>query len=90
MDVDTDGKLGCVHVIEHVAGTDKQGKKKELNLSVTEIYRSRKSDPARGLYSHCSCTECIRLNIGLIPSQAKVDKRPDRRSRWTAMSCVGQ
>ena len=39
MDVDTDGKLGCVHVIEHVAGTDKQGKKKELNLRVTEIYR---------------------------------------------------
>ena len=39
MDVDTDGKLGCVHVIEHVAGTDKEGKKKELNLRVTEIYR---------------------------------------------------
>jgi ketosteroid isomerase-like protein len=39
MDVDTDGKLGCVHVIEHIAGTDKQGKKKELNLRVTEIYR---------------------------------------------------
>jgi ketosteroid isomerase-like protein len=39
MDVDTDGKLGCVHVIEHIAGTDKQGKKKEWNLRVTEIYR---------------------------------------------------
>jgi ketosteroid isomerase-like protein len=39
MDVDTDGKLGCVHVIEHIAGIDKQGKKKELNLRVTEIYR---------------------------------------------------
>jgi uncharacterized protein (TIGR02246 family) len=39
MDVDTDGKLGCVHVIEHVAGTDKEGKKMELNIRVTEIYR---------------------------------------------------
>jgi ketosteroid isomerase-like protein len=28
MDIDTDGKLGCVHVIEHIAGTDKAGKKR--------------------------------------------------------------
>jgi uncharacterized protein (TIGR02246 family) len=39
MDVDTDGKYGCVHVTEHVAGTDKNGKQADLNIRVTEIYK---------------------------------------------------
>jgi ketosteroid isomerase-like protein len=38
-DVDTDGKLGCVHVIEHVEGRDKHGNKVDMNLRVTDIYR---------------------------------------------------
>jgi uncharacterized protein (TIGR02246 family) len=39
MDVDTDGKYGCVHVIEHAAGNDKNGTRMELNIRVTEIYQ---------------------------------------------------
>ena len=39
MDVDTDGKLGYVHVIEHIVGTGTEGKPVEINMRVTELYR---------------------------------------------------
>jgi ketosteroid isomerase-like protein len=39
MDVDTDGKLGYVHVIEHIVSTDNAGKPVEINMRVTELYR---------------------------------------------------
>jgi ketosteroid isomerase-like protein len=39
MDVDTDGKLGYVHVIEHIAGISTAGKPVEINMRITELYR---------------------------------------------------
>jgi len=39
MDVDTDGRMGYVHVIEHIAGTNEAGKPVEINMRVTELYR---------------------------------------------------
>ena len=39
MDVDTDGTLGYVHVIEHIAGTNSEGQSVEINMRVTELYR---------------------------------------------------
>lgn len=39
MDIDTDGKLGYVHVIEHIAGTNAAGKSVEINMRITELYR---------------------------------------------------
>src|SRR5579863_1719923 len=39
MDVDTDGKLGYVHVIEHIAGASTAGKPVEINMRITELYR---------------------------------------------------
>jgi ketosteroid isomerase-like protein len=39
MDVATDGRLGYVHVIEHIAGTDQAGQPVEINMRVTELYR---------------------------------------------------
>ena len=39
MGIDTDGKLGYVHVIEHIAGTNAAGKPVEINMRITELYR---------------------------------------------------
>lgn len=39
MYVDTDGRYGYVHVIEHIVGTSTTGKPVEINMRVTEIYR---------------------------------------------------
>jgi ketosteroid isomerase-like protein len=39
MFVDTDGKLGYVHVIEHIAGTTNAGKRDVINMRITEVYK---------------------------------------------------
>lgn len=39
MYVDTDGKYGYIHVIEHIAGTTDEGKATVINMRVTELYQ---------------------------------------------------
>jgi uncharacterized protein (TIGR02246 family) len=39
LDVVTDRNLGYSHSIQHVAGTDKQGKKLDLTVRVTDVYK---------------------------------------------------
>lgn len=39
MDVATDGKMGYVHVIEHIAGVDHKDQPVEINMRITELYR---------------------------------------------------
>jgi uncharacterized protein (TIGR02246 family) len=39
LDITADDNLGYAHSIQHVAGTDKQGKKLDLTVRVTDVYK---------------------------------------------------
>jgi ketosteroid isomerase-like protein len=39
LDITADDNLACSHSIQRVAGTDKQGKKLDLTVRVTDVYK---------------------------------------------------
>lgn len=73
MVIDTDGKMGYVHVIEHIAGVDHKDKPVAINMRITELYRKINS---KWLIEHEHASVPVDIKTGKADILSRKDLAP--------------
>ena len=84
LDIAADRNLAYSHSIQHVAGTDKQGKKLDLTVRVTDVYKKGHGLPSKSSIARCggSCWYGYRIIHEHVSVPVDLDtNKPDLSSK---------